>query len=334
MLLAGCSADKTEAPPVETAPPEITDPLDLLNSTNGAHAHNYWGGRTRVPVVEQESAGGTYQSASDKLEAHKFQPGDGDIVPQGAGKIEGTLSWTEGEAPVGFENAYNAVELWVRTAIDAEPHLAVRVENGAPFSFNSTNEQDDPPHYVLSLWEFHAVVRNDGAQETAFTGSFKLHVEAVRSLPLVVFPPHPDRWAGQSEIVLTDHDIDVQMHLAAAGLQFCSNGCATYRFSPDANVVVPHDASSVEVVLTPSTTSTPVPLTLSFHGSDTRALAPVPPASSEPVGAKVFVIDLESTLGDSPYAQQSLWEFLVNLDTPTNQGAWSGSFHVAAKAIR
>jgi hypothetical protein len=334
LVLSGCASKNPEPTPVPTAPAEITDPLDLLNSTNGAHVHNYWGGRTRITVLDQESGGGTYRSNGDLLDAHTFQPGDGDIVPQGTGRIEGVLSWTEGEAPFGIETEYNAVELWVKTAIDAEPRFAVRVKSGEPFSFNSTNEQDDPPHYVLSLWEFHAVVRNDGGDQTAFTGTFKLQVEAVRTLPMVVFPPHPDRWAGRTEIVLTDHDVEVQFHVAAGGFLFCGNGCARYQFSPDPNVVVPHDATSVEVVLTPSTTSAPVPLSLAFHGADTRAFSLVSPASAEPLGSRVFVIDLESTLGDSPYAEQSLWEFLVNLDTPTNDGAWTGSFHVSARALR
>lgn len=335
LLLGGCSEDAPEGEATDQ-PSVITDPRDtsyLANATPGSHIHDYWQGRDRVPVLDDETGGGTIQYTGDHGRMASFQPPDGQIVPQGAAVIEGTLSWVEEEGPALLPNEYTHVELWVKTARDAKSHFAARPDNGGSFAFNTTNEEDDPPHYVLSLWEFDLIVWNEGGEQTTFTGTFHLVVEAVRGHPLVAFPPHPDPWHGQTELGLAQHDVTVDAHVSLVVTAFCSGGCADFRFGPGPNLTVPYDASAVEVTVTTDAGAPPVPFAMEAHGADTRAMQAVPAASSSP-GSYRFRMEVGPSQGDSPYASQSLWEFRVHMDTPMGQGAWKGTYHVTATAYR
>ena len=337
--LAGCSSpDGPEAGP-EPDPIVITDPRDLANGTApGSHVHDYWQGRDRVEVVTDDWNGGVSYGGSDHGTIGWFRPADGSIVPQGAGVIEGVADWQAEEpdpveAALGAGSDFDRMELWVKTAADGEAQPVTRLEDGVPFRFNTTNAQDDPPHYVLSLWEFHVVAFKDGADGVSFSGSIAFKAEALRTLPLAVFPPHPDPWNGTTELQLAQVDMQVDLHTGLVFSYFCYGGCADHTFGPDAGKTVPFDAAAIEVTIATDTGSTPIPLDLTWHGADTRTLQPAEPESESP-GLRTYRLEVEPGLGDSPYASQSLWEFRVHMDDTEDQGAWRGTYHVTVKAMR
>lgn len=334
-LLAGCASDGDGNEEAAEQPNVVTDPRDLAASMQpGSHVHDYWDGRDQVQVVAADSGGGSVSYGGDHGIVATFVPPDGSIVPQGTGVVEATLDWTEDEGgPLGqaFPTAFTRVELWVKTAADAEPHFVQVVEKGVPFRFNATNEQDDPPHYVVSLWEFSVMLWNEGGERTTFNGQWRFSATAHRTLPLATFPPHPDPWAGQTEKLLYEH----AGHAEQTGLVLtsaCTNGCLPW-FTPDSGTTVPFDAARVEVVFAPGAGATPVPVSLAVHGADSRSFRDVA-GQDAGNGATRFTIELEPGMGDSPYAAQSLWEFRVHPATPQEQGVWRGAYTVSAKALR
>jgi hypothetical protein len=340
LVLAGCASPQGDGAAAPD-PIVVTDPRDLANGTApGSHIHDYWQGRDRVRVLDRETGefAAMYSGSSNGSMAW-FRPPDGSIVPQGTGVVEGVMDWTLSDPDplrqlTGTGGSdFTHMELWVRTAADGEARPVTRVEDGVPFRFNVTNEQDDPPHYTLSLWEFQAVAVKEGAESVSFEGRIRLKVEALRTLPLAVFPPHPDPWNGTTEIGLLAFDSSVDLHLGAAFYYSCYGGCADMTLRPDAGKVVPYDASAVQVTIATDADAVPVPLDLQWHGSDTRALQPIAPESESP-GLRTYRIPVEPGVGDSPYATQSLWEFRVHMATPEGQGAWRGTYHVTAKALR
>lgn len=308
----------------------ITDPRDtayLANATPGSHVHDYWGGRDVVDVLDVDGSVWSQCSGgcSDGMNGAWQRPEEGVIVPQGARWVNGTFGFRPGP-----ENDATLYELWVKTAADPETKFLLNLTPGAPFSLEIQQEQDDPPHYVLSLWQFEVHAKG-GAGGVTFRGDYKWDVTAARGWPLVPFPPHPDRWGGQTEMPLLDDEREAVLVYQTDATTACYGGvtgCPGDHAMPD-GVVVPHDADHVEVRLT---TAVPT-LGLAYHGADTWELKRI---EGRLDGLdQVFTIPLSETLGDSPYASQSLWEFRVLLDKPQpSAAAWAGSYTLKATAYK
>lgn len=336
-VLAGCTS-APDPPAAGGTDSVITDPRDtayLQAAEPGSHVHDYWEGRTQVTVVEDSSNIALSNCGDDHCAIGFFLPPEGTIVPQGTGRLQAVADWEDSEQSavaqaLGMGTAYTRVELWVRTAADGQALPVGTLEKGVPLTFNSTNEQDDPPHYVVSLWEFHLVFWNDGSDSTTFSGTMDLKVEAFRTLPLVAFPPHRDQWNGSLELVL--HESQGRAQQTHAVLTYaCTGGCLP-SFGPADGIVVPFDAREVVVSFIPGAGATPVPVSLDFHGADTRTHATI---QGQPLAEGVlFTIPIQAGMADSPYALQSLWEFRIRLDTPEGQGHWQGDYRVQAKALR
>lgn len=345
LLLAGCSAPREETP---AGPSVITDPRDLsylANGTPGSHVHDYWQGRDQVEVLDitesQRYLGiGCIAYSGQEAPLGRNRPEDGNIVPQGTGELEILLEWSEDppSAPGVMESTYTHFEFLVKTAQDSEPRQLDpprRVENGVPFRIPSTNAMDDPPHYTLSLWEFQPLVVNEDPSEgTQFCGSTRVKVTAFRTLPLEVYPPHPDPWMGADELPLLDVSQGVPIHLGLGITQFSVGGYADIVLRPDAGAVVPYNTTYVEVVLDATEASGPMPLALQAHGSSTRTFTDVEP-DEQAAGHAVYRIPVgDAFVGDSPYASQSVWEFRVHPTNPDDLGPWSGEWTLAARAVR
>lgn len=328
-ILSGCAGPADEAPRQATDVPTITDPRDtayLANATPGSHVHDYWGGRERVPVLDVE--GEVWSSCSggcgDGMAGANARPDEGVIVPQGARWVNGTFAFTP-----GAEHTAKKLELWVKTAADGDTKKVKDLTPGEPFSIEVAQEQDDPPHYVLSLWRFEVVAKG-GPSEVTFRGEYSWDVEAVRGWPLVPYPPHPDRWGGADELPILAETRSATLAYQTDTTFSCYGGavggCPGRHTVPD-GVVIPHDADHVTARIT---TNLPV-LGLAYHGADTWAMQRV---EGRLEGAEqVFDIPLSGTLGDSPYASQSLWEFRVLLEAPQpNAAAWAGTYTLTVTA--
>jgi hypothetical protein len=338
LLVAGCSQPGGQEPVAER-PTLVTNARDLANGTApGSHVHDYWQGRGEMQVLDAQTGEFAYDSGRANGTLSTFRPEDGTVVLQGTGILEVTPSWeltpaSPADAALGPQTDFDWMELWVQTAADAAPHPVERVENGQTLRFNSTNDQDDPPHYEVSLWRFLLVAQNPDGKDTKFSGSIRMTAKAFKTLPLPTFPPHADQWSGSLEINLLEKDQAVQAYVATPVSVSCNGGCVDDSIHPDDGRVVPFDARTVEVVVSTDATSLPVPLALRWHGADSTTFQDIAPSVDDP-GRRVYTIGVGPSVGDSPYAKQSLWEFRVQLETPYGVGAWHGTFHVKATAMR
>jgi hypothetical protein len=339
LLLAGCSgkppADGAAADPVGV----ITDPRDTAYLQNqsmaaGSHIHDYWHGRDRVPVLEADGFSGSSSCSGggcgDGMLFDLVRPDEGLIVPQGTKWVNGTFTLEQ-----QGDNQFVRLELWVKTAKDSEPVPWGTIQSGAPFSVNTTQEADDPPHYVLSLWQF-GVKAYGSADSVRVQGKSHWSAEAVRGLPLVPYPPHPDRWNGATELDLLAETRDTTLIYQTQDPQggtstSCYSGCLGLHILPS-GAVVPFDADHVEVRLKVDQ-GLPAGIGLWFHGADTWGFSK-PKGSMGAPGELVYTIPIEGALADSPYAPQSLWELRVWLDEPApNAQAWTGTYTLTVKAF-
>jgi hypothetical protein len=342
-MLAGCSGEPAPDDPEADPTNVVTDPLDysyLQNATPGSHIHDYWQGRDRVQVLDNEGSGSFSSSCSGSGCAENGMlfssrmPADGVIVPQGTRWVNGTFTLT----PDG-ENTWTRFELWLRTAEDAETVKWGDIENGVPFSIESTADRNDPPHYVLSLWQFAVRAYGaEGADNVRVAGEVAWDVEAVRGLPLVAYPPHPDRWNGADELdlleetgssVLTTYEQDPNGGTSTS----CYAGCPdTHRLGD--GIVVPFETATLEVRITYGP-GLPTGLGLAYHGASTRASSSAQGTNEAP-GVTLYSIPIDVGMADSPYARQSLWEFDVWLEYPQDPQyqVWSGQYTITVKAIR
>lgn len=330
-FLAGCS----DAPAPAAAPDDvavITDPRDTAYLQNGSmaagsHVHDYWGGRDRIPVIAAQ--GGIDSTCSgggcaDGMFAGFARPDEGIIVPQGTKWVNGTFNFTA-DGPQDFRE----LELWVKTAMDSEAKRFATLVPGQPFSFESSQDQNDPPHYVLSLWEFKVMAFGSDTS-VRIKGDFEFSVEAVRGLPLVPYPPHPDRWEGKTELLLLEDEASALLYQETDNSRSCyfANGrCPGSHALPD-GIVVPFDTSRLEVRLGGVYPT----LSLSYHGANTWDLTPVEGTSG--TGETVFDVPLGPGVPDSPYAKQSLWSFVVGLDQPQPERTWAGTYTIKVTAFK
>lgn len=325
-VLAGCGeTPRADDPP--TADNVVTDPTDysyLQNATPGSHIHDYWGGRDRVPVLTEEST--AYSTCSggcqDGMSAAWSRPDEGLIVPQGTKWVNGTFHFTPHP-----DSDFKTLELWVKTAEDAQLRKAMDIEAGVPFALESTRERNDPPHYVLSLWQFEVVAKTGG--DVTIRGDYRWEVEAVRGLPLEAYPPHPDRWNGAMELQLLADQGSATLYYETPNSMTCYGGAAgdcPGPHAPDDGAVVPFDASNVEVRLGGNTQN----LAVWFHGANTWEYEKV---DGRAEGTDmVFDIPVELN-ADSPYAPQSLWEFRVGTDGPVPDAeVWTGVYTITVTA--
>jgi hypothetical protein len=338
-VLAGCS-DARETQPIADGPDVITDPRDTSYLQNGSmaagsHIHDYWGGRDRVPVVDASWTGARWScngGCEDEMMFAHARPGEGLIVPQGTKWVNGTFT-----IAADPDNLYDSLELWVKTAQDADLVLVGPLESGVPFSIETRQETNDPPHYVLSLWQF--AVRAVGGDAISAGGDMQWAVEAVRGLPLVPYPPHPDRWDGATELDLLSDAGGTQLTYSAEDPVMgqnvnCNNGCPGLHILPS-GMVIPFNTDRVEVTVR-ITSGIPAGLGLWFHGADTWTQTKATGTSSPTApGETVYTIPIEGSMADSPYAPQSLWEFQMWMDQPQpNVQAWSGDYTIAIKAFK
>ncbi|MFA5944146.1 MAG: hypothetical protein WC876_06745 [Candidatus Thermoplasmatota archaeon] len=335
-LLAGCS-DSTNPDAIPEADiGVITDPRDTSYLQNGSlaagsHIHDYWGGRERVDILASTASGSwSCSGCTDGMQFFSARPDEGLIVPQGTKWVNGTFTHRS-----DGEDQFTGFELWVKTAQDSEPQLQGALQSGVPFSINTTQGENDPPHYVLSLWVFE--VKALGGSDRHIGGEFELNAAAVRGLPLVPYPPHPDRWNGATELdLLSDSgasELTYQMEDPRGGTSItCASGCPGRHLLPN-GTVIPFNTDRVEVRLTIGD-GLPVGLGLWFHGGDTWSETKATGELVAP-GETLFTIPIEGAMADSPYAPQSLWEFQVWLDQPQpTLQAWRGEYTIEVFAFK
>lgn len=329
LLLAGCTSDPAPLAPVVEEPGVITDPSFGLNQT-GAHIHDYWGGGDRVTVLDATHPGGDEPGTGPGLaggqdvEVRSFQPVSGDVVPQGTARVEVTLTWTDAEL-----DSYTAPVLYVKTAGMNQSSSFGAVESGVPLAFETGAADADLPHQLLSAWLFELRMSSPDPAPLRFKGAVTIKADAVRGLPLPVFPPHPDPWGDGNEIALVDGSGQLSYFedLVDGG---CNGLSCPTLFRPFSGAIVPTDARHVAVEVT---YTGQVPLQLHYHSASSREMAAAQPVTTQG-GLLVYELALDHD-GDGPYAQQSQWEFTVlPAETVAARTAWTADYTITAKAVR
>ncbi|MCA1818982.1 MAG: hypothetical protein LC620_02840, partial [Halobacteriales archaeon] len=281
LLLSGCSTGP--AVPSTTAPPTVlvTRPGDFsgdANATgaNAPHLHDYWLGAERLVVMDGwPTEPGPGLAGGSQVPIYHYRPESGHVVPQGAARVEVTFAWT-----AASDDVYQDPELWVRTAGENESHFVGAVASGQTVAVNTTNAQDDLPHQLLSSWvfEFRLSQRSD-LQILRFKANVTVHVEAVRGLPIPLYPGHPDRWDHRDQVTLVDVTRQVA-YLQDPGDDGCDGvSCPTVE-SPRNGTIVPPDAAAVTATLT-VTYGSPTKVGLAYHGAEGRDFQRLAPSREE-----------------------------------------------------
>ena len=335
MLIAGCSDNTGQPPSTEPTPCLVTAATDLscqqdLNGTGGSrpHLHDYWQGQDRValdPVTTD--AGGMLCSSAGRL-ARIFLA-DGDTVYQGTAQVEATLTFAQGATDLP-----GTFSLAVKTAGSNGTADLGPIESGVPVTVDTTNEDNDLPHQVLSAWEFHLV--GHPANPTgcfSYGGDVTLEATLVRGLEIPLYPGHPDRWDGTDAKPLLDLQRDVFYFRGDQGGAMCLNGpgggdCLWDPLVPQDGAIVPQDADQVVVTVTHH--DDPLRTRLAYHGADTRELT-FPEPSADDGTTRQYLLPVTGN-GDGPYARQSQWEFWLFPEGEAN--AYHGSVAIQAEALR
>lgn len=332
---AGCTDDD---PAEEDEGPEagvVTDPTDysyLQNETDGAgwHIHDYWRGQDTLEVLDKvdeacQGCSAQYNGGRGALLA-SFRPDTDHVIPQGAKWVNVTASWDVGDTDMDH------VRIFIRTANSSETIDLGEVQQGETLTFLSSNDDNDPPHHRLSLWEFElrAMPAEEDGSVTISSYGGAMTVEATRGLEILPWPPHPDFWQGADEIVLHESTRSVGYNIEAIFLQACA-GCFG-RVTPDDGQIVPYDASEVVVTFTAHEGSLPATVGLRYHGADRWTYQNMTPTEDDVI-ARTWRIPLEGN-ADSPYAKQSLWELELYNDQPTPVKGWTGEYTIAMKAVK
>ncbi|MEA3136761.1 MAG: hypothetical protein QOC71_1042 [Thermoplasmata archaeon] len=330
-LLAGCS-DPAADPVVPTeSATVITRVDDFANATApGSHIHDYWGGKDRLTVVDLAHPGGDqpgtgpgFASGQD-IVVRAFLPESGHVVPQGTGSVEVTFTWTDAQA-----DSYTRPVLWMKTAGQNATVEVADVVSGEPVALEVGAPAADLPHQLLSAWVFELRMSSPDPMPLRFKGSVGLKVDAIRSLPLPVFPPHPDPWKGAAQLPLVDESGSLS-YLEDLGDQGCDGLACPQVFRPASGQTVPTDAYMVSVKLT---YSGPRDLELFYHSGLDREFARAEPVSTNG-GVRTYEILVEHG-GDGPYATQSQWEFTV---LPPAAGpvrsTWAADYSLEAVSVK
>lgn len=324
-LFCGCLAEPgtTASSP---APVLVTQPGDF--GTDGAdlpHLHDYWGGADRLVVMDGwPTEPGPGLAGGDSVPIYQYRAPSGSVVPQGTAFVEVTFTWEPAPTDV-----YQDPRLWVRSAADTEAQQIGPVHSGQPTRMESANERNDLPHQLLSAWvfEFRLSERSDLAL-LRFKANVTIHVEAVRGLEIPLYPGHPDRWEGQSEILLVDV-VRPLFYLQDPGDGGCDGfSCPTVEV-PRNGTIVPPDAAYVLATLTLQ--GSPTDIGLSYHGAEGRGFQRLSPMANGPT--KVYHIPVGS-FGDGPYAQASQWEFAPYIEGPVPDGLAYEEFHLVVVVHR
>lgn len=328
-LLSGCAADAPEAaPPTEKSPVVVTKPgdFDATNLTDDRpHLHDYWGGKERLVLMDQATEAIVGLAGGVPVVAVTFDPPPGAVVPQGASAVHVTVKWTTEPG-----DTFGAPELWVKSAADHDTMKVAAVEHDAVVTIPSTNEKNDLPHQTLSAWQFQFVLPPGPTGATRYQGTVTIHVEVQRGLDIPLYPGHPDRWAGATEIALFSNAQDALWQGDGYHDYSCFSGCPGL-VAPREGVVVPYDAKRVVVVIEQE--DRPSKLGLKFHGADTRELSTLPPPE-EADGKRVYDIPLTRGMADGPYARESLWRFLAAIEEPAPDSVVAQSYTMTATAFR
>lgn len=315
LVLAGCSSGPATTSTTED-PILVTRPDDFSNATGAnadkPHLHDYWGGQDRLLLLDVDGTNpqpGFVGGADVPIQT--WQPDSGSVVPQGTASVEVTFTWTPESTDV-----HGPTSLWVKTAANNQTTLVGPIEAGQTVAVPSTNAANDLPHQLLSAWTFELHAEPDPTLGAVrFKAPVHAKVEVVRGLDIPLYPGHPDRWNGASELLLLD-DAQTLAYMQDPGDGGCDGLSCSRVHVPADGAIVPPETSFVLAELTVARGATGI--ALAYHGAEGRSFQVAEPTSTEG-NTRTYLLPVEAN-ADGPYAIQSQWEFTTRITGPVPDG--------------
>ncbi|HVL49182.1 MAG TPA: hypothetical protein VM889_11545 [Candidatus Thermoplasmatota archaeon] len=289
-----------------------------LSAGERPHLHDYWDGQERVTLYEDildlDAVNALFWTVFTTYLVREPIAGgafvrlpEGAIVYEGAGKMEITVSWND-PTVTGMRFIYR--HAGAKDMSDAW----IPLSKGQTYTLDLTPEMTDMPHGKTSRWFF--LFAAAGTPALAI-GQVNLKIDIVRMRDISLFPGHPDFWKGANETTI----------LEAKGVAKSEQGPraeVNRRLDPLAPPpgVVPGDKPvPMETVKLRGTVVVEAvnPSNLKVHHLHLLAKAADGwgfremklNASSPDKKTWTFEREVEMKNTDSPYAQQSAWEYLV-----------------------
>ncbi len=321
LTLSGC-ASGDGADETEQGYTVITDPtLNRTSTDQGLHLHDYWNRQKTLTIADADVDAGRTWFSPDALSVATLRPEAGNVVPQGTGWVNVTVSWTADSSSLP-PNRYESPQLWVKSAADNALILRANLtESPTTVAMPVNDSMADLPHQVLSAWQFDLYLTGTPSpiygRWLQFTGTVHFTVVADHTRNITLFAGHPDVWQGRTEFQLFEAEGSLLYDGDPTSENLrCYRGCPSIHV-PDDGVVVPYDADHVVVILT-QTNGPPFRLGLKLHGADSRDYT-APPAAPDTAAQHTYTVAVGDA-GDGPYAKQSQWEFAPFIEEPMEDG--------------
>jgi hypothetical protein len=335
LLLAGCLGGSCDAPKAQsvttaptalpgenaTLPPGAADASEA-NRTLGAmpHVHDYWQGRERVTVLDQDvtvdpQTAAFWTGFSLFLEHNPSVGGAfvqlpaGNLIYEGTGRLDLTVTYTD--------PTITGLHVQYRHAGTDEFSKYLDTPSGKTVPIPITSEMTDMPHSKTSRWLFLFETSSPAA---VAVGKFHVKMDIVKMRDVALFPPHPDFWKGKTTLELLR-----------------ASGAAKSSMTPDRLVErtlnpledppgligdgkpVPMETRTLVVNVTVKGTSPSTlaidHLDLQYHGADGfhSFVRPAGKANATSSDKKQWEWDLPVAMNqtDNPYADKSAWDFRV-----------------------
>lgn len=317
ILLCGCESppEKESGNDLVGGPEIVTDPTTPPDGQ--AHVHDYWRGLTRVEVINSTlSLGPTNTEAG----VGTLQIDPPTTVFPGTAWVNVSVHLSPDTGPQGD------IELSLRyqDAASSELHDLGRLRDGDVAVINTTEVENDPPHAQVSRWAFYL-----GLGGLSSTEANVVVTIARPGGPLPVSPPHPDFWGDNTTRLLFDVKGPLLDAVPVGELQQAPPN------NFDSDLVVPSTGSvRVQFFFNSST-----PSQLGYHpllnwkSAASRDYVTETPTVSP--GLFEWNFGVEPEMWDSPYVNQTSWEFSIDLrGNPPLPAVMSGDYHIVGNAFK
>jgi hypothetical protein len=359
LLAAGCLGAKpapagNETPSATDAKGNLTGPVDngqskaaIADTGSVAHMHDYWQGKERVTLFDgdltPDPENATFATVFRALTQQGVYAGgmlwnlpDGKLVFEGTGRMELTATWTDPRnTDIGFE---------YRSAEGGDFKAGGQFANGKAFLLPITPTMTDMPHSKSSRWAFgFGPTQSPGAT----MGPFHLKIDIIKLNAIELFPPHPDFWHGNHTLSLLDTDHHGQVDSYAVRTANLATKGDFVEDMVSLKHPVPMEAQAIRFDLKiTSASSTPGSVSsfgFFYHGADTANpfRCPVKPLNGTLPAMLSWTVPVTMDETDSPYANDSQWQFLVEPQAQLAPGSpevggmteVSYDYHVVATAM-
>ena len=337
--LTGCLGDKEEPAPADAQSAAATNSTLLENVTNDdgsmemgsdlghmPHIHDYWKDKERITLMDEDvtvdAPTAVFWTFVDTFRGTpgvggaSIQLPDGQIVFEGTGQLEFTVTWTDATV-TGMGMSY-------RTPADAQWSQAQELKSAAPLVIEVAPEMTDMPHAKSSRWQFLVMPAQAGQ---VIAGKFHVKVDIIRLRDVTVFPGHPELFNGAHTLTIFEGSgSSSQDNAAVRVLNFAQN--KPDDDSVQAQKVVPMETRSMTANLTVKAAAAEsgqaADVFLRVKPADRNGYAFLQPTAvdeAKQIYQFAWLVDMQQT--DSPYAAESDWRFDVFVTTDT-QGMETG----------